>query len=262
MFKLVQSALWAMLTGYLVCSLFHPEEAAAQEPPLPPASELIDRFVDAIGGSERVLAVPSTRIRSEVDLPGMGAQAEFELIMTAEGRMATTMSLPGMGEMRTGFTGEVGWAMDAMAGPRLMEGKELAGIQDQANPLSQTRDARLFSLRETVERTEMGGQPCYLVRLVWVSGRESFDCYHPETGLVVAAVDTSESPMGSLEITAFYREYREFDGVLLPVHTVQEILGDRIEIRVLEVAFGDVEPSDLAPPAPVRALMEAQEGER
>jgi len=239
-----------------------PGSATAQDAKVPDAADLIDRYVDLLGGRDAVLAPRSVRIRSVVEMPGLGAEGEMEVITSGQGEMVFEMTLPGLGEMRSGFTEGVGWAMDGMTGPRLMEGAELDGVRDQANPLAQVRDASLFDARETVERTEMGGEPCYLVRFVWESGRESFDCYHVETGLVVATIETSESPTGSFEITTLIEEYDEVEGILFPVRTAQEVMGQRIHARVVEVVFDDVEPSDLDPPAAVRTLIESRRSER
>lgn len=196
-------------------------------------------------------------------MPGLGAEGEMEIIASGAGDIVSVMDRPGMGEMRTGFTDGVGWSLDAMTGPRLMEGAELDGVRDQANPLAQVRDASLFELRETIERTEMGGEPCYLVRLVWESGRESFDCYDVETGLAVATIETSETPAGSFEVTTFFEEYDEVEGVRIPVRSTQEFMGQRIHAQVVDVAFGDVEPSEFDPPPAVRTLiMSRQSGRR
>lgn len=67
-----------------------------------------------------------------------------------------------------------------------------------ANLLGALRDASLFTVRETVERTELNGAACYKVRLVWNSGRETHDCYGVDTGLMVAQVASQESPMGAI----------------------------------------------------------------
>ena len=38
---------------------------------------------------------------------------------------------------------------------------------------------------ETVEKTELGGQPCYRVKIVWTSGREAFECFSAELPLEI-----------------------------------------------------------------------------
>lgn len=228
--------------------------APAQEP-LPDAAELIDRYVEARGGRDAILAPATVRHRGVVAMPGMGAEGTMEMVM-GDGQMAVTTTLPGMGEMQTGFDGDVGWAVDGMMGPRLMEGAELDAARDMANPLAELRDESLFVVRETMERREMGGEPCWLVRLEWLSGRETLECYHVETGLAVATIETQEGPMGAVEITSYVDEYRERSGVLIPVRVTQEFMGQRMTMEVQEITFNDVDPSELEPPAAIRALLD------
>lgn len=228
---------------------------ATAQAPLPDAAELVDRYVEARGGRDAILAPASVRTRGVISMPAMGAEGSMEVV-TRDGRMTMTMTIAGMGEMRSGFDGEVGWSVDGMMGPRLLEGGELDGMRDMSHPLAELRDASLFAVRETVERREMAGEPCWLVRLEWLSGRETLECYHVDTGLAIATIETQESPMGAIETTTFVDEYREMNGVLMAVRSTQEAMGQRMTMRIDEVIHDDVDPSELDPPAPIRALLD------
>jgi len=229
---------------------------ADAQTPFPDAAELIDRYVEARGGRDAILAPNSVRTRGKVVMQTVGAEGTMEMA-TQDGRMVMTMEIPGMGAMRSGFDGTVGWSVDEMMGPRLLEGGELDAMRDMAHPLAELRDASLFAVRETVERREMAEEPCWLVRLEWRSGRETLECYHVDTALAIATIETQESPMGAMEVTTYVDEYRETDGVLMPVRVTQEMMGQRMIIMTVdEMVHDDVDPSELEPPAAIRALMD------
>jgi hypothetical protein len=227
--------------------------AAAQE--LPPAAELVDRYVEAIGGRDAVLSPESSRTKGTFEIAAAGLSGELEVVSIRPNRTATTVTIPGMGVIRSGFDGTHGWSMDPMMGARLMSGAELESLREQANPLASLRDPSVFPTRETVERTEMGGQPCYRVRLVAVSGRETFDCYHVDSGLLVGQVATQESPMGSNRVTTHLSDYREFGGVMMPTRVVQDLGAMQQVLTIQSVEFGSVAEAELAPPAEIHALM-------
>jgi hypothetical protein len=227
--------------------------AAAQE--LPPAEQLVQRYVQAIGGRDAVLAQRTSRTRGTFAMPAAGLSGELEVVMAPPGRMSTTVEIPGLGTIRSGYDGTVGWSVDPMMGARLMTGAELDALREQANPLMAVRDASLFRGMETVRRHEMGGQPCWEVRATTVGGREILDCYHVETGLLVAQTSTSESPMGSMQATNHFSEYREFGGVLLPTRMTQEAMGMQQVMTITSVEFDGVDAADLEPPAEIHALM-------
>jgi hypothetical protein len=227
--------------------------AAAQE--LPPAQQLVARYLDAIGGRDAVLAQRTSRTRGTFAMPAAGLSGELEVVMAPPGRMATTVEIPGVGTIRSGYDGTVGWSVDPMMGARLMSGGELEALREQANPLMAVRDASLFRSMETVRRHEMGGQPCWEVRSVTTGGREILDCYHVETGLLVAQTSTTESPMGSMQSTNHFSEYKEFGGVLVPTKMTQEAMGMQQVITITSVELDGVGPDDFVLPAEIHALM-------
>lgn len=233
-----------------------PAELPAQQAAnLPAARELVSRYVAAIGGREAVLRPASSRAVGHFEMPAAGLRGDMEILSARPNRMVSIITIPGLGVIRSGFDGTVGWSVDPMMGARLMSGAELDATRDQSNMLAAVRDPSLFRSMETVERTEIGGQPCHKVKLVWTSGRESFDCYHTETGLLVATIATQESPMGSVEVTTSYSDYREFGGVRMPTRMTQAVMGQQQILSVTDVQYDAVDASAFELPAEIRALV-------
>jgi hypothetical protein len=221
---------------------------------LPAAQDLVDRYVEAIGGRDAVLRPRSYRTRGTFAMPAAGLTAEMEVVSDRSGRVASTMEIPGLGTFRSGYDGDIGWSVDPMMGARILEGAELTALTDQADPLAMVRDASLFRGMRTVERTEIGGQPCYKVRLEWNSGRETHDCYGTDTGLMVASIGTQESPMGSVEATSIFSDFAEFGGVRFATRMVQRMMGQEQVMTIRSVEFDDAGDADFAPPAEIRAI--------
>jgi hypothetical protein len=240
------------LVAIAVATAGAPGIAAAQA--LPAADQLISRFVEAVGGRDAVLRPRASQTTGTFELPSAGLKADIILVSQAPDRMASKMTIPGLGEMRTGYDGSIGWSLDPMSGARIMQGAELDAIREQSMALASVRDASLFKSRETVERTEVGGKACYRVKLVWQSGRESFDCYGADDGLLVATWTQAESPMGKTDVETRIEEYGEFGGVKMPVRTVQEMMGMQQIITISSVDYDNVDLSLLDPPAEIRAL--------
>jgi hypothetical protein len=229
-----------------------PVVASAQT--LPAADQLISRFVEAVGGREAVLRPRVSQTTGMFEMPAAGLKAEIIIVSQAPDRMASKMTIPGLGEMRTGYDGNIGWSLDPMSGARIMQGTELDAIREQSMALASVRDASLFRSRETVERTEVGGKACYRVKLVWQSGRESFDCYGADDGLLVGTWSQTESPMGKVDVATRIEEYGEFGGLKIPVRTVQEMMGMQQIITIVSIDYENVDVSLLDPPAEIRAL--------
>jgi hypothetical protein len=241
---------WALALA--VCALA-PAPAAAQQ--LPPAEQLVERYLQAVGGRDALLAPRTTRTRGTFEMPAAGVSGELEVVSGKPNRIATRVSIPALGEIRNGFDGTTGWSLDPMMGARLLTGGELEAAREQADPMAAVRDPSVFQSITTVEQTTMGGQACYKVRLVWKSGRESFDCYAVDGGLLVASINTQESPMGTMAVTTIVSDYRQFGNVRMPTKLTQEMMGQQQVITVTSVEFDVVDDAAFNPPAEIHALM-------
>ncbi len=224
---------------------------------LPTADEIIESYVEAIGGREAHTTPESVRSTGTIEMLALGIEGEFEVLQLPPNRMLTRVVLPGVGEILSGFDGEIGWSVNPLMGAMVMEGAELAEARERADILSGIRDVSVVPQRETVELTDYEGEACWRVRLQWISGRESFDCYSERDGLLIASEDSQTSPMGVIQVTTRFSDYREFHGMVVPTRLVQTSMGQVQEMQVREVYIGGVVPADVAPPAAIRTLLDA-----
>jgi hypothetical protein len=145
--------------------------------------------------------------------------------------------------------------MNPMEGPRLLTGKELVQQSDDAAFESGLRDASLITSMETIEQSVVEGTPCYKLRIVWKSGRETLDCYAVDDGLLIATTSRNETVMGTVEATMLYSDYREFDGFRMPTRTRQRVMNQEFVMTITSVEFGTVSKTAFEPPSEVRALL-------
>jgi hypothetical protein len=248
------SLLGAALAAIVVAP---PTATHAQE--LPEATAVIARYVDALGGRDAVLGRTLARTTGSFEVPAAGLKGDLEVVTRAPNALASKVTVPGMGEMRSGFDGTVGWSMDPMTGARLLDGAELEDMREQANPLATVRDASLVDAVETVERAQMGGVDCYRVKLVWKSGRESTDCYAVDSGLLVASTAERETPMGRIQVVSHYEDYRDLGGMKMPTRIVQELMGVQQVMVISNVETEGVDAGAVEPPPEILALIRAKQ---
>jgi hypothetical protein len=179
----------------------------------------------------------SIRYVGNFEMPAAGMKGNLTIVQAAPNKMGMTIELPGMGEMVTGFDGTVGWSINPMQGPRVLEGKELEQLREDAGPSALLRAPDRIRSAETVELTTMGGRACYKVKIIYNSGRESFDCYSPETGLLVAMTQTQESPMGTVQVTTFFDEWKAFGGLKTATKLRQQMLGQEQILTIDRLEF-------------------------
>jgi hypothetical protein len=230
-----------------------PASGTAQTPTV---DDIVDRYVQTIGGRDAVLAATSSRTLGRMEIPAAGMSGEIEVLIAGPGDMIQRSSIAGFGESTSGMTGGRAWSVDPMQGARLVDGAEAEQMQHSADPSVALRDARHFTSREVMGERDIDGERCIEVRFVWQSGREMVDCFSIESGLIVASRSTIDSPMGSVEATTRVKEYRDFGGIRTPTLMLQDIGPFQQRITIESVEYGTVTRADVAPPAQIRTLLD------
>ncbi|MBA3343646.1 MAG: hypothetical protein H0T48_17655 [Gemmatimonadaceae bacterium] len=100
----------------------------------------------------------------------------------------------------------------------------------------------------------MGGQRCYLVKLTWKSGRETFDCFSASSGLIVGSRNVQQTAMGAIPVVTLLSEYKKFGDVMLPTRTVQQLMGQEQVMTISAVEFNSGAGLTIVAPPEVMAL--------
>lgn len=221
---------------------------------LPTAASLVAKYAAAVGGPA-YLSAKSIVTKGAMSMPAAGINAQFQMTQLAPNLMQMVTTIPGMGEVQVGYDGTNGWAMDPMQGPRVLAGGELDQMKDEADRRANVRSAELFTAMETVKDTTMNSERCYLVKLSWKSGRQTFDCYSAGTGMLVASRSVQKTAMGEIPVITLFSDFKKFGGVTVPTKTVQELMGQQQILTIASVEFGDGAGVVIVPPAAVVALI-------
>lgn len=240
------------LAAVSVSALFA-STAGAQD--LPAAKDLIARYGKETGGASWK-SHKSARMKATMELPGMGMKADIEAANIFESRnYLMKMVIPGMGEMISGFDGTTAWMKEPTSGARVLAGAEAEQIIEEADPESSMRTTPNITSSETVEKTTINGKECYKVKHTWKSGRTSQDCFSVSTGLIVASIVKQTSQMGEMEVTTFLSDYKDFGGIKRATTSTMQMMGQEIRTTVTSWEWDTVKPSDVEPPADIKALL-------
>jgi hypothetical protein len=259
----VHSALTALGALCLLCALLYAGALSAQAVPaagdeLPSADSIIERFVEASGGEKAIRSIEAMHVQGSMEIPGLGQPSQVELFASEGKQMLMVMTLPGLGEMRTGLAGGVAWLDSPMTGPMLLEGEQLEDVVRQADLQAELHYDDLYESVETVEKTEFAGEAVYKVKLVEKDGKETFEYFSVESGLKVGTEGEESDPMsgGKVFVVTELRDYREVEGRKMPMTTVSKAMGQEMVMRFDEVSFGAVESAVFELPEGIKTLVE------
>jgi len=232
--------------------------AAMGQEALPSAKDLYARYVDALGGPDAILQHKSAHMTGTFSAPAQGIDGTIEIFSAAPMMMRVNLEIPGIGAVRSGSDGTTFWTINPAVGPMIMEGTMLDQARQQADFYAQLHPEQYVDSSTTVERTDFEGRPCYKVRVVTKWDEEYFELYDAETGLQAGSIRTQETPMGGIEATTVYGDYRQFGGVMLPTTVTQRMMGMEQIMTTDAVDWDDVDPTVFALPDEIKTLLEAQ----
>lgn len=227
-----------------------------QESALPPAREVIAKFIQAIGGREAILSIGSVRATGIFEVPAQGLRGDAELHAAKPDKVVMKINVAGLGELLEGFDGTVGWSLNPVTGPSLKEGKELEQARRDADFYRELHEEKDFKSIETVERTQFEGSDCYKLKLVTNTGDEYFEYFDVESGLLRGRVQDRVTQMGTVPVTEVVSDYKEFEGMRVPTKTVVRLLGQEQVLTITSFERGSFDDSVFALPEEIKALVQ------
>jgi len=227
-------------------------EARRSQLPLP--SEIIARYVTAIGGAESFAEVSSMRVRGTLEITGQQISGSLELLSARPALMRLRAEMSGIGTIEAGYDGAIGWERNPLAGPSLLTGRRLEEAIEDARfdtPLHLPEYVREMT---TVAQVEFDGRTAHQVDLVLASGQERTEYFDVESGLLIGSAARRETPMGVVPVETVLRDYQQFGPLRQPTVIIQRQLGIEQVTHLTSVEYNDVPTSAFEPPADVKVL--------
>jgi outer membrane lipoprotein-sorting protein len=208
--------------------------AEGAQPALPSAEQILDKYLQAVGGAEAVRKINSRAEKGTISFGGQ--QFPVEVVAKAPNKRISTVHTPN-GDSITAFDGHNGWLGNPGGrAPRDMTEQEADAIGFDAAfymPVEVKTMFNQFFVRPTTDK--VGGHEVYLV-IGSKAGKPPLRFFFDkETGLLLRTVRYAETPLGRNPTQVDYADYRSEGGVKIPFQwTIARPLG-RFTIQVNEV---------------------------
>lgn len=251
---------FARAVGVAVLALAAHTAAAAQQPvprsggSLPPAKQIVDKYVDAIGGRQMIGRYNARHTQAEMSMPAMGMTMNMDVYQARPNKMFTRIEMPGMGTTTSGFDGHVAWVNNPMQGPRILNGPELNETLSRADFDANLDPSKNFPTMETVGERTIDGHACWNVRMVSATGIEAQNCFDKTTGLLIGSTMKQRTQMGEMQVEVAYSNYHDFDGIKMPTTTTMNMMGQQMVTTIKSVSHAAIPDSTFDLPADVKAL--------
>jgi hypothetical protein len=221
--------------------------AAAQEPKAPagkpapaaPAAtptvdQILQKYVDAVGGKAAIEKVTSRAAKGSFDVEGQEVSGTIETYAKAPNKSVSIVDIPGFGQVRQGFDGTSGWVSNPQ-GMHVMEGQELSVARRTAE-LHQILKLREMYPNMTLKGKEkVGDRETYVIEADPSDGSLRRMYIDTETSLLLRNDIERDTPMGRTTSESYLSDYREADGVKFPFSLRQVNPGITFVVKLTEL---------------------------
>jgi hypothetical protein len=232
-----------------------PAPSASTNASLPLAKDVLTNFVKQIGGEAAFSKINSQHLKGKCEMGAQGISGNLEVFAKRPDKLIIKISLPAVGDLLQGFDGKVGWSMNPITGPMVLDGKMLDQVREQARFDAVLHDASEFKSMETVGKAQFEGRDCLELKLVRKSGQEETEYYDVQTGLLVGSAEVQETPLGAISVTAVISEYKKFGDILFATKLTQK-MGPLAQVMSFEsMEFNQVDDAVFDLPDPIKTLI-------
>lgn len=189
--------------------------AAAQAAP-PTVDQILDKYVQALGGKAAYEKLTSRVSKGTFELPAQGLTGTVEIDSKAPNKSLLLVELAGLGRIQQGFDGVVAWANNPQGGVRELSGQELS-VAKRASVFQQAIRLRELYPQMTLQGQEKVGQHnTYVIEADPGDGSLRRMYFDAESGLMLRSVVERDAPEGRAAFDLLLDDYREVDGIKIP----------------------------------------------
>src|SRR2546422_11657530 len=198
------------------------QQGKATSASLPTVDEVLDKYVQAMGGKDALEKVTTRVMKGSIELPATGdagsiVPGTIEIYMKAPNKRMLMVNIPGNGTDRRGYNGKAGWYVDPDEGPKDLSGADLGALKGEAEFYREIRLKELYPKMAVEGRTRVGSGEAYVVNATLAGGSSEKFYFDAQSGLLVRDDLPVEIPdEGKTTQQSIFEDYKDVDGVKLP----------------------------------------------
>ncbi len=220
----------------------------------PRAIDVLEKMVNALGGEKSFRAHTAKTIKGTRNMGGM-MEATFTSLHAAPNKFIQRMEIEGMGKMESGYNGIHAWEVSPHGGTSLMSDEDQADMiveSDFYGDLNYKKNHRSIVYAGL---TEFDDKECHEIRLTKASGTVQIRYIDTTSYLPIGSISEVKSNMGPIIMTSVVKEFKEFDGEMIPVKTEEDVGGMQdMTSTITSVSFGPHDADTFDPPSEIIAL--------
>jgi len=254
-----------------------PDDVVTQIPGLPSAESILDKYIQASGGAQRLAGLTSyVGTGTSVGFGGFGGGGAVEILAKAPNKHATIILFKaetGRGDQIRAFDGRVGWVRTPLnvVGEYQLSGGDLDGALVDAQLAFPGQIKQILTNWKTAPTTSITDLPApssqsslqqevtmgdHIVDVVQGTGPRGLLVtlyFDKQTGLLLRELRYGNSPIGRIPTQIDFADYRDVNGIKLPFRMTFAWLDGRDSIVLNEIKTNvPIDEAKFGKPAPLK----------
>jgi hypothetical protein len=231
------------------------EKGGAQPANQISADQIIDKYVQAIGGETQAAKLASLVAKGTYEgYDSLSEKVPIEIYEKAPNQLTSVVHTQ-QGDSVSTFDGTHGWiaAADKLMRVLPLSGGDLDGAKMDASLSFPAKLKEEFKWRTGFPSVSIDDRPVQVIQVATGDELGAKLYFDKETGLLVRQVRYTETPVGVIPTQVDYSDYRDVAGVKMPFHQVVTWTDGRSTIALSEIQpNAQIDASRFAMPAPPR----------
>lgn len=229
------------------------DDIVMQDPKAPTAEQILDKYIQARGGAQRLAGLTSYIAKGTS--AGYGPESEqrpLEIYAKAPGQRATIIHTRS-GDNTITFDGRVAWHAEPLRPVTVLPltGGELDGAKLDAEMAFPGQIKQVLSKWRVGRPSIVNDRKVQVVQGATASGAMATLYFDDETGLLVRVLRYSNSPVGRVPTQIDYSDYRDVAGIKMPFRWTFGWLDGRENVELASIQPNvPIDPAKFAKPAP------------
>lgn len=188
----------------------------------PSAAEILDKYIAAIGGAQRLAGLTSyIATGTSVGYEGLGGGGSFEIFAKAPNMRTTSITFkdhPERGDSIRTYNGRTGWVKSprGLLPQFELDGADLEGAKLEAMMSFPGQIKTVLNNFRVGSTDNIGDREVRVVQGTGARGLLATLYFDLQTGLLLRVVRFTPSPIGRVSIQMDYGDYREVNGIKFP----------------------------------------------
>jgi photosynthetic reaction center cytochrome c subunit len=217
------------------------DDILKQEIGEPPATQVLDKYIAALGGAQRLAGLNSFIATGvSIGYAGLGGNGDFSIYAKAPNQRTTLIKFkdhPERGESTWAFGGLAGWIKTprGLLGEYDLIGGELDGARLEAQMAFPGQIKQVLTNWRVGAKQSIGDRDFQVVQGTGPRDLLATLYFDPQTGLLTRLIRYSPSPVGRMPTQIDYSDYRDVGGIKFPFEYTFKWLDGRYTAKITDV---------------------------